>query len=109
MDIVAPSDFKIRIKSIKDKDGIVLQPSDVYLYFVISDKYEHTYEAVWKKQDQGSVNVYEEDGMLYIVVQNYNLKGQLFLKVGTATEDDHFKDNLWNWWSSPKTLQTNII
>lgn len=111
MDIVAPSDFKIKIKSIKDNTGQVLNPSDVYLYFIISDKYEHTYEAKWMKDNADSVNVYldEQDGLLYVVVQDYNLKGQLFIKIGTAADDDHFKDNLWNWWDTPKSLNTKII
>lgn len=111
MDIVAPSDFKIKLTHIYDADGNELLPSDIYLYFIISDKYEHTYEAKWMKDNAGSDCVYldEEDGLLYIVVQNYNLKGPLFIKIGTAVDDSHFKDNLWNWWAAPKKLDINII
>ena len=111
MDIVAPSDFKIKLTHIYDSDGNELLPSDVYLFFVVTDKFGHSYEAKWVKDNTGSVNVYQdsEDGLLYIVFENYELRGQLFIKIGTAVEDEHFVDNAWQWWATPKKLDINII
>ena len=107
MEIVSPSDFKLRITSITDTTGNVLSPSEVYLYFVITARYGKPYECVWTKNVTTSKNIeYDsENDTLYLIVENYDLKGQVSMKVGTAIEDTAFKDGMWNWWAKEKPIQ----
>lgn len=106
MEIISPSDFKLRITSITDTEGNTLSPSEVYLRFIITARYGSPYECLWTKNPRTSKNIeYDaENDTLYLIIENYNLKGQVSMKVGTAIEDSAFKDGMWNWWAKEKPI-----
>lgn len=110
MEIVSPSDFKLKITSITDTEGNSVSPSEVYLKFIVSTRYGNPYECVWTKNPETSKNIeYDaENDILYLIVEDYELKGQVMLQVGTAIEDSAFKDGMWNWWAKAKPI-TNVI
>ena len=111
MDIITPSDFKIRITRILDNNETPyeINPYDVYLIFKIVDKGGNEYIAISDPFGNNSKNtvINSEDGKLYVVVENYRLKGELSWKIGTKVPDSDFKDGEWRWFASYQPLLDN--
>lgn len=111
MEIVSPSDFKIKISAIKDSEGNLVSPQDVYINIILTARYGNPYVCTWTKDITTSKNVeYDEDNdTLYLIVEDYNLKGQVYMRLGTATDDSAFKDGKWNWWQKEMPLDIKIV
>lgn len=97
MDIIFPSDIKIRITSIKDAEGNILQPSDIFLIFHIKDNNGNDYFAISDPEGTETKNTKIEDGYLYVAIENYKLRGNLNWKIGTKVADSVFPDGYWQW------------
>lgn len=112
-DIVFPSEFKIKITSVLDENGANIpygsQDFPVHVNFVVMDNYGGTYLAIYDTEASKCKNVYVEDDHIFVVVQNYKLKGNLKIKVSIAKADDNFKDGTWDAWGKPTPLPANIV
>lgn len=117
--IVFPSDFKIRINSVVDQERQAIEEVEDYPYlmFIILDNYGGSYKAIYSPNESERLNVEvkeeEIEGttkeVLYVDVENYSLKGNLKIKIGTAVDDTAFKDNKWNWYGTIKDLPAVVI
>lgn len=117
--IVFPSDFKIRIKSVVDQERQAIEEvrDYPYLMFIILDNYGGSYKAIYSPNESERLNVEikeeEIEGttkeVLYVDVENYSLKGNLKIKIGTAVDDTAFKDNKWNWYGTIKDLPAIVV
>lgn len=119
--IVYPSDFKIRIMSVKDEDGqdIPYGSSDfpTRIVFIVMDNYGGSYKAIYDTDETKCVNIHiENEGTsevpeyhIHIIVENYKLKGKLKMKVGIAKNDAVFQDDKWDAWDIARDLPINIV
>lgn len=117
--IVFPSDFKIRINSVVDQERQAIEEVEDYPYliFIILDNYGGSYKAIYSPNESERLNVEikeeEIEGttkeVLYVDVENYSLKGNLKIKIGTAVDDMAFKDNKWNWYGKIQDLPAIVI
>ena len=117
--IVFPSDFKIRINSLVDQERQAIEEVEAYPYlmFIILDNYGGSYKAIYSPNKSERLNVEIKDEkiegttkeVLYVDVENYSLKGNLKIKIGTAVDDTAFKDNKWNWYGTIKDLPAIVV
>lgn len=108
MDIIFPSDFKIRVTSILDNQTppVEVLPDEIFLIFKIADKSGGEYTAISDPEGDKSINtvINPNDGLLYITVEHYKLKGELYWKIGTKISDNDFKDGDWKWFGEYQPL-----
>lgn len=108
-----PSDFKVRINSITGKDGQVIPPETIYMDITYRDKCGRTYKCVWDPSgtDTKKVELHDDDGLLYVIFEDYQLKGDLDWKIDTRVDDEHddFKDGKWNVYGSYKPAKITIV
>lgn len=112
IDIVFPSDFKIRINSIVDGEDTPIPFYEYpYLIFLITDNYGGAYKAIYSPVESERINVEvdTDNEIVYVIGENYLLKGNLKIKIGVAVDDIAFKDNKWNWFGAAKDLNARII
>ena len=108
MDIIHPSDIKIRITSIKDSEGNILTPNDIFLIFLIRDKFDNEYVAIHDPSGVETKNTKVEDGVLYVAIENYKLRGEISWKIGTKIQDEVFPDGYWQWFDKYQNMGINI-
>lgn len=104
MRIQRPTDFLIKINEVKSSEGVVLNPLEVYLLFVIRDKFGNEYRAVSDPSGVDTKNTTIVDGVLYIAVENYKLVGCLAMSVGIKTTDEQFPDGYCTAYSQYKPI-----
>lgn len=106
-----PSDFKVRINSITGKNGDPIPPEDIYMTITYRDKSGRTYDAVWDSSGAETKNVIRnsEDQLLYVIFEDYQLKGDLEWKIDTRVGDEDFNDNKWNVYGSYKPAKITIV
>lgn len=105
MKIQRPTDFLIKINEVKSSEGVVLNPLEVYLLFVIRDKFGNEYRAVSDPNGTDTKNTSIVDGVLYVAVENYKLRGCIAMSVGIKTADEQFPDGYSTAFSTFKPLQ----
>lgn len=110
MQIIYPSDFKFKINSISDSQGTVIPP-DSYpkLIFMISDNYGGIHKCIYDPSGEESTGAKIVDGILYITVENYKLKGKIKYKIGTVDPDASFNDGSWKWYGEWKEVPDTEI
>ena len=108
-----PSDFKVRINSITGKNGDPISPDDIYMAITYRDKSGRTYDAVWDPAGIETKNVerHQDDDLLYVIFENYQLKGDLEWKIDTRLVDGYgdFSDGKWNVYGSYKPAKITIV
>ena len=109
-----PSDFKVRINSITGKNGDPISPDDIYMAITYRDKSGRTYDAVWDPDGVDTKNIvkHNDDGLLYVIFENYQLKGDLEWKIDTRVSGesaDDFSDGKWNVYGSYKPAKITIV
>lgn len=114
MIINSPSDFKIRVNHIYDIHGNPIDISTVNIFFKIKDNYGNTYEARYFCSDPSkNFNTYiqgdEGEEVLYVLVENYSLRGRLTWQIGTVVPDIMFPDGDWKTFNKYKDLGIDII
>ena len=110
IDIVFPSDFKIRINSLEGINSVIPFENYPFLQFLIIDNYGGSYKAIYNPIDHTkNINVKTDGTYLYVIVENYKLRGALKIKIGIAGTDSDFFDGKWNWYDSAKSLNVNIV
>lgn len=102
--VIIPSDIKIVVKKITDKDGEEIDVRDIIIKFVFSDGggnfmqcYSNPFDEKYENCTMG------EDGKLHLILSGYRFKpGQLYVKVGVLVSDEEFPDGYWDWWYQPE-------
>lgn len=107
--IVFPSDIKLKVNSLKDKDGNDIDVMSVFLVFDIFDQYHNHYYATSDPEGAKSKNTYFDGEYLFVLIENYKLKGELYWKVGVVGEDESFPDGNQKTWGKCQKLNINII
>lgn len=106
--IVFPSDIKLKVNSLKDKDGNDIDVMSVFLIFDIFDIYNNHYYAVSDPEGVKTHNTYFDGNNLYVVIENYKLRGELSWKVGIVSDDEMFEDGNQKTWGKCQKLNINI-
>jgi len=105
-----PSEFKLVLTELTDKDGNVIDFGVVRLIFDFKDAINNSFIAVYDPVTETYEHTsYDENtGELTIFFDEYNLKpGQLSCQIGTITNDGEFSDSKWNFYTSRE--QINIV
>ena len=109
MRIQKPSDFKIRIESVKDIEGHDIDVASVYLLFVIIDKYGHRYEAISDPNGTDTKNTEIVEGVLYVAVENTKLEGCLLMSTGIRQADTTFPDGYCTTFSKFQPINVEYV
>lgn len=105
MQIVFPSDIKLKINSVRDSEGTVISPSNYpYLIFSFVDDFGGAYRCIYDPAGTNSSGAKLVDDVLYVTIEQYKLKGKLSFKVGTKEGDEAFNDGSWKWYGEFKPL-----
>lgn len=116
-----PSDFLVRINSITGKDGVPIELDDIFIDITYMDKSGRSYQAAWdpsktaeENRRTNTIKTEESVGgktkeFLYVVFENYNLKGKLDWKIDTRAINEKFSDGYWNVYGNFAPTNINIV
>ena len=109
--IIYPSEIKIKIPVITDGEGNIVPVQDYpYMKFLFIDDYNCIYECIYDPEGTHSKGAKISDGTLYLTIESgYKLKGRLRYKIGVRISDDVFSDGEWEWFGEFKNAGINVV
>lgn len=113
IEIIYPSDIKIKITEITDGSGspVVIPDELPYLKFIFADEFGGFYECVYDPQgtDTKGVKYNEDEGYLAVTITDYKMKGALKYKVGVKLDDADFSAGKWRFFGDFVELDAKVV
>lgn len=103
------SDFKIKITSLRTIGGGEIEQSTAHVKFdFVADDTKIHYIAISSPTAGMCKNTTIKDGHIFVLFENYNMKGRLRMRTMIGYEDSDFADDEANVWSDWQTLNIEL-